>query len=88
MVLLAWEFLTAGLSLYGQIIRNVLFLRSTSVYRIDLWTEVAALNSQVVPISQVVLKVSLYSSLHKMLPPGNITVLQQCEILERDYAFY
>ncbi len=34
----------------------VLFLRSISMYWIGLWTEVAVLNSQVVPISQVVLK--------------------------------
>ncbi len=34
----------------------VLFLRSISVYWIGLGTEVAALYSQVVPISQVVLK--------------------------------
>ncbi len=34
----------------------VLFLRSISVYWIGLGTGVAALNSQVVPISQVVLK--------------------------------
>ena len=34
----------------------VLFLRSISTYCIRLWTEVAALNSQGVPISQVVLK--------------------------------
>ena len=35
----------------------VLFLRSISVYWIGLGTGVAALNSQVVPISQVVLKI-------------------------------
>ena len=34
----------------------VLFLRSNSMYRIGLRTEVAVLNSQDVPISQVVLK--------------------------------
>ena len=34
----------------------VLFLRSISMYWIGLGTEVAVLNSQVVPISQMVLK--------------------------------
>ena len=34
----------------------VLFVRSISMYRVDLGTEVVVLNSQVVPVSQVVVK--------------------------------
>ncbi len=36
--------------------KGVLFLRFISMYQIDLGTEVDVLNSQVVPISQVVLR--------------------------------
>ncbi len=38
----------------------VLFLRSISMYWIDIRTEVAVLNSHVVPISQVVLRTGLH----------------------------
>ncbi len=50
----------------------VLFLWSNSMYWIGLGTEVAVLNSQVVPISQVVLRqVSLYVSFASNHPSGN-----------------
>ncbi len=52
-----WE-LGKPMGLWKTVLNSevVLFLRSISVYWIDLGTEVAVLNSQDVPISQVVLK--------------------------------
>ena len=52
-----WELWTPT-GLWKSVLKSkvVLFLRSISVYWIGLGIEVAALNSQVVPISQVVLK--------------------------------
>ena len=55
-----WELGTPkGLSKTVLNSETVLFLRSISMWWIDLGTEVAVPNSQVVPVSQVVLKIGL-----------------------------
>ncbi len=52
-----WELGTPkGLSKTALNSEVVLFLRSISMYWLDIWAEVAVLNSQVIPISQVALK--------------------------------
>ncbi len=53
----------------------VLFLRSISVYWIILGTGVAVLNSQVVPISQVVLKTGFTVHLSYTYPAGFVGII-------------
>ncbi len=75
----SWELGTPkGLSKTALNSEVVVFLRSISIYWIGIGTEVAVLNSQVVPISQVVLKTG-FTVYNKLFSQACVFICQEPE---------